>query len=164
VAATYTTDNGEITAIVAELIANHCVDLRRADVTFDVLLAASPDPDKNPPVKEFGLRTYAVAKVMKLADRVAGSRDVRIIVDQERFDAANPARKRAILHGQLARLRVVFDANGPATDDAMRPKIRLSKLDYATGGMIEIAERYGPDAPEYAVYQALGLDQRQEAA
>jgi hypothetical protein len=164
-AATYTTDNGEITAIVADLIATQCVTLRQADVTYEVLLAASENPDKNPPVKAFGLPTPAAIKINSLQDRVAGAKDFRITVDEERFRGANATRQRAIIHGLLMRLEVKHNADGSlATDDAMRPKLKMLKLDFAAGGMFDIAERYGPDAPEYAVYQALGLDRREEEA
>jgi len=162
---TYTTDNGEITAIVADLIANNCVTLRQADVTYEVLLAASENPDKSPPVKAFGLPTHAAIKVNSLQDRVAGAKDFRITVDEERFSGANANRQRAIIQSLLMRLEVKHNADGSlATDDAARPKLKLNKLDFAAGGMFDAAERYGADAPEYAVYQALGLNLKQEAA
>ena len=164
-AATYTSDAGEVTAYVQHVLDHNLIELKTAGVTVEVLLAASDDEDKSPPVKKLGVRANADIRVNGLKDRVAGCRDVRLVIDAARFENSNPDRKMAIIHGQLCRVEVKKDAYGAiVTDDAARPKLKLKPMDFGGGGMFDTVDRFGADAPEYKVFQALGLDQRQEAA
>jgi hypothetical protein len=161
---TYTSDAGEVTAYVQHVLDHNLIELKTAGVTVEVLLAASDDEDKSPPVKKFGVRAYADIRVNGLKDRVAGCRDVRLVIDASRFENSNEARRTAIIHGQLCRVEVKKDGYGAiVTDDAGRPKLKLKPMDFGGGGMFDTVDRFGADAPEYKVFQALGLELRSEA-
>ena len=160
---TYTSDAGEITAYVQHVLDHNLIELKTAGVTVEVLLAASDDDD-TPPVKTFGVRAYADIKINDLKNRVAGCRDVRLVIDASRFENSSDARKRGIIHGQLCRVEVKRDKDGViVTDDAARPKLKLKPLDFGGGGMFDTVDRFGADAVEYKVFQALGLELRNEA-
>lgn len=149
-AATYTIDDGTIAAIGETIMREFYPDMLAADLTIEWLLAHGG-------LKLRGWPAYATVKANSLKDRVAGLADVRILIDADRWGGLSPNRQQAIIHHELHHVIIrQDDTGGVLTDDANRPKVKLRQHDFESGGFSAIAQRYGEDAPEYALWVAAG--------
>lgn len=128
-------------------------ELHKADVTIELLFAHAPrneqDEPQGPALKLHGWPAAATVKVNSLKDRVAGCKDVRILIDGDRWPDWEEARKKAILDHELYHLELRKDEEGAILlDDAFRPKLRLKPHDFEVKGFDAIIDRHGHAALE----------------
>jgi hypothetical protein len=137
---------------VAAAMEKYRPDLVEAGVTVEVLTAHG-DP---PALKHHGYPAAAVIKVMSQPDRAAGSADVRLVIDAERWEEMNDARREALLDHELTHLELRRDQEGKVrTDDCGRPKLGTRPHDFEVGGFDEVVQRHRADAPEsHSFYEA----------
>lgn len=164
---TYRKADAGVMELVAAVIDQTFPHLKELGVAVDVLVAhAARDKEgrpKGPAVKLHGVACLATIQVTSLKDRVAGLGDCRIVLDADRWDDLDDARRRALIDHELTHLVPQLDAEGgPKTDDAFRPCLKLRTHDFDLGGFWSVVERHKAAAPEGAAYAELhrGMTQR----
>jgi hypothetical protein len=152
--ATYRNASNELLPIVSDLVAQYHGNLHDAGVTFEVLYAhadrdAKTGEPKGPAITSQRVGVPAKVRIMPLGDRVAGSADVRIIVDGDEWEKWAEPHQRACIDRELTRLELQIDEDGAVKlDDACRPKLRLIAPDFLAEGFVSVVERYKGDAAE----------------
>lgn len=142
---TYAKADAKTVALVKKIMGQQYADLADAEVTIDVLFAHN---EEGPPVTLHGYPCMAVIKVMSLKDRVAGSADVRLIIDGDGWKNWSDERKRALIDHELYHLELRVKNGKVKTDDIRRPLLRARKHDFEGGGFYTIIARHGKHAIE----------------
>lgn len=127
-------------------------EINEAGVTVEVLFAYAPKDEETgepltPAVKVHGVPAAAKIQVMSQANRAAGSADVRITVDGDRWQDWSDRRQEAVLAHEIHHIELKRDEEGNILlDDCHRPKIKLKQHDLDLGVFFPIMKRYGEDA------------------
>ena len=153
--ATYRKADGEVSAIIAELMQDYHSDLVEAGVrvgarfAFAAVDCKTGEP-KGPALKKFGVACAAQVRVVSQKDRVAGLPDCIIDIDGEAWEKDWSAdRQRAVLDHELEHIEIARDQDGAVKlDDCNRPKLKLKPDDYCINGFEVIAKRWGDSASE----------------
>ena len=135
-----------VLTLVEKTIDAHHPDLRDAEVAVYCLFAIS---DTGQAIMAHGYPALARIKINKLEDRVAGFLDATMLIDKIAWEEMDDEGKAALVDHELEHLKVVIDKEGSlVTDDAGRPKLRIKKHDWQTGGFYSIAKRHQDKAHE----------------
>lgn len=132
---TYTT-NLDALPIIKTLIAKHFPDLAEAEVTFEVL-------DCQGGLKLHGCLVTDVVKIRNLADRAAGSKDVRIILDDEEWGRADKKRRTAMLDHALCHLKILRERHAELDDHGRRRHRRGQRENDRFVRVVSMEERPG---------------------
>lgn len=136
---------------IAAMMHKYHVDLEKAGVTVECLLATNPDGS---PVKHHGWPCYAKIKIMSLEQRVAGSADARMVIDLDRWSDLHENQRNALVDHELEHLELVLDKlKKPKRDDIDRPKLRIKPHDYELTGFDSVIRRHEDAAIEVANYR-----------
>lgn len=162
--------------MLQRVIAKYHPDLKKFSVTFDILTAhGDPDSDK-PVLTNHGYPAAAVVRINKLADRVDGHADCRLVIDGDRFETFTDAEQVSLLDHEASHiLPVIFESGEEAgavkTDDCGRPKLRMRKHDFQLGLFKDVMQRHGIHSvdlkaaePLYQFIQQLLPFERRETA
>jgi hypothetical protein len=110
-------------------------ELSTAGVTVEILHASGG-------LKHHGYNAAAVVKVRSLADRAAGSADVRIVLDGDGWEHWDRKRRQAVIDHELEHIEVQYDEEGSVKlDDLGRPKIKLRLHDHQVGIFEDVIKR-----------------------
>lgn len=135
-------------------------ELAEAGVKVGILMA-SADDDK-PAVRHGGHGAFACISVVSYKDHITKQYDAEMLIDQDKWNLMNAARKLALLDHELSHLALKtkkvkrakrdFDPPTIVERDALgRPKLVLRKGDWDVGdGFRDVVARHGGDAIEFA--------------
>lgn len=144
---TYTPCDSEVAAVLAGIIRNHRPELKKLQVTFDLIFVLSDA--EGPALSLYGYPCYAVIRRTSAKERAAGRSDVEIVIDAERYSTLSVASRVALLHHEITHLELAKDRFGAMrVDSAGRPVLAMRKHDRQFGWFDEIAQRYGTDSIE----------------
>jgi hypothetical protein len=102
------------------------------------------DGTRNQALTHGGYPATALAKVIRLQDRVAGLKDARITVDALWWQGATEQQRKALLHHELTHFEPVTDDTGAYEyDDASRVKLKCRKHSVQVGWFYSTAKRFG---------------------
>ena len=151
-------DNGrdEQRDCVQRMIDKYHGDLRDAQVKVDVLRAwAKLDKNGDPVGPALTLHGYpclAIVRVIPYKQRVKGSGDAEIVIDDERWDELSSEEQEALIDHELEHLVLRHKE-----DDLGRPKLKLRHHDYRLEGFDAIIRRHGQAALEWQYYSELAI-------
>lgn len=132
--------------IAAELIDLYYPDLKLVAARIDYLFAFN---DKGAALKLHGNRCAAIARIIKLKDRVMGRGDCEITIDGNHWEDMKLEEKRALIDHELNHFVLKRGPdNKPKFDDINRPEFRSRKHDHDYGWFDIIAQRHGGNAIE----------------
>jgi len=151
----------EMYARVAHLKKLFHAPLFEAGVRIDVLTVADEDGDSC--LEHQGYPAGAVVRIVGSKDRVKGSGDAEIVVDEPTYMQLTDASKDALLDHELQHIELKIDAkkNRVKLDENGRPRLGLRKHDYQFGWFHDIAARHGAASIECRQATTLFLAEKQ---
>jgi hypothetical protein len=139
---TYSKCGDDVAELVAALIKKHRPDLKKNEVTIDLLFVAHDG--EGPALTLHGYACAAVVRKLGVKDRSAGRGDAEIVIDHAQWLSFGPESRKALLHHELAHLEVARDGKArPKVDAAGRPVLKMRKHDHQIGWFMEVAQLYG---------------------
>jgi hypothetical protein len=139
---TYSKCGDDVADLVAALIKKHRPDLKKNEVTIDLLFVAHDG--EGPALTLHGYACAAVVRKLGVKDRSAGRADAEIVIDHEQWCTFEPDTRKALMHHELKHLEVVMDGKArPKVDSAGRPVLKIRKHDHQIGWFMEVAQIYG---------------------
>lgn len=148
----------EVKGRVAEMVRRFHGELKRAEVTFD-LLFVSNDSETEPALKLHGTRCLAIVKIVSTKDRALDRADAEILIDRDAYGTMSGPQRDALLDHELEHLLVRYDEDGKLlTDCQYRPKLKMKPHDVEIGWFESVAQRHGEHSIE--VQQARKMTQR----
>lgn len=139
---TYTKCDSDTQTLVRKMLKMFNGDLVNAGITLDLLFAMASN-ETSPAVSFGGYPALAVVKITSLKDRVAGLADASIVIDELAWKDMTAEGKNALIDHELYHLIVKrTDTGAVKEDDCGRPKLKLRKHDWQTGGFYEIVQRH----------------------
>lgn len=143
---TYERADGEVLAMIAELIADHYPDLEKAGVTIDAMMAESDTGDA---VTLHGSKCLAVVRIVGAKDRAKGMADAEITISREDWDFMERPAQMALLDHELYHIMVTKEGEDEhKTDSQGRPKLAMRPHTVEVGWFDVIAIRHGENSPE----------------
>lgn len=134
-------------------------DLVIAEVAITCLFAQNDD---GPALSHHGWPARAIIRKNSLRDRVAGLRDVTLLIDRQGWLGLTDIQQTALLDHEITHIEIARDKNGEMkTEDDGRPQIRLLKHDFQIGGFHSMVERYGKDSLEAVSWNAVTREWKQ---
>lgn len=148
---TYSECPEPVLAVARKLIVDGHPAIIEADVTIHYLFARRED---GPAIVHGGYPAKALVRKNSLRDRVAGLKDVTILIDESGWQDWSDDHRRAVLDHELYHVEVRRDESGAIQyDDANRPKIKLRPHDFQFGGFHEMARRHKAESAEVQAVQ-----------
>jgi hypothetical protein len=139
---TYSKCGDDVAQLVLALIKKHRPDLKKAEVTVDLLFVARTD--EGPALTLHGYACAAVVRKLGVKDRSAGRADAEIVIDHAQWCTFEPDTRKALLHHELKHLDLALDNKArPKVDSAGRPVLKMRKHDHQIGWFMEVAQIYG---------------------
>lgn len=139
---TYTKCGSDVADLVAALIKKHRPDLKKHEVTIDLLFVAHDA--KGPALTLHGYGCAAVVRIIGAKDRAAGRADAEIVIDHALWCDFGPDTRKALLHHEITHLQIATDGKArPKADAAGRPVLKMRKHDHQIGWFMEVAKLYG---------------------
>jgi hypothetical protein len=166
-ATTYSAADDEATELLRAVIEEHFTELARLEppLEIDVLMAAAggDDESEKPAVTRFGFGVAAKVSVVGPVERSKGGADVRVVIDEARWQEADEQGRRAMLFGELMRVEPKRDRSGALKRDAYdRPVVRLRPYDWCVAGYRESVRVWGDFAVERRELNAVEDSLRQQ--
>lgn len=127
-----------------DLIRLYYPDLSDVDIKYLFHVHSEASPLKNK-----GYAVPAKTKIHSLADRVAGSPDATVVIDEHFWNNHDTLQCAAALDSVLCELMTGADEQGKIiTDDAHRPKLKRRPADFFVAGYDDVARRHGMSSQE----------------
>lgn len=150
----------EVRERVQALLETYYSELREAEVTFDLIFASSDN--EKPAICHRGMKVGACIRPTTLTERVAGRKDVEILINREYYNSLTDPEKDALIDHELYHLVVMREKDtSVAVDDHYRPKLRMRIHDYEFGWFDEVARRHGGASGEVRQAKKLVIAARQ---
>lgn len=140
------------TKVIAAMMHKYHVDLEKAGVTIECLLATNAEGKS--PLKLHGWPCFATIKVMSYKDRVAGAADARMMIDLDKWAELHEDQRNALVDHELEHLELIINPknNQVKRDDLNRPRMRLKPHDYELSGFGSVARRHKDASIEVKSY------------
>ena len=130
-----------------------------AGMTMQLSMASGSerkDGTRNPALKCHGVPAHGIAMRYKLQDRVHGSKDVKITLDNDYWEMATEDERKALLFHELYHFDLKLDDAGDVKlDDIGRSEVTLRHHDYDFGWFMVAAKHFGKASAECQQFRTM---------
>lgn len=145
----YLDTDDEVKAVISAMLKRYYSNLLSLGVTVGSLFVFKDrDKEENPrgmALEHDGYAAAATIRITKLKERVAGRRDVEILICGPTWTSLGKKQRDALIDHELYHIEVIVDykTDQPKMDDHGRPALTSRKHDINFGWFVEIAKRHG---------------------